>query len=392
MLLLKLALRNLLGAGIRTWLNVVALSFSFVAIVFLQGMYDGMNEQASQASVGALYGGGQYWQARYDPYDPLTLPDAHALVPPALDSLVARGLATPILVRQASIYPGGRFRGVLLKGIAPGQRILTIPSAALAGGGGGGTIPALVGARMARSTGLAPGDPITVQWRDAHGTFDAADVRIAAVMRTTVQEIDVDQIWIPLETLRRLTGMAGEASLLVLRQGAAAPGPVAGWSWKSQDWLLRDIRALKRLKSIDASILYAFLLFLAMLAIFDTQVLSIFRRRREIGTLMALGMTRVRVIGLFTIEGALNGALAAVLAAAYGLPLLTYVAVRGYGMPQGTDSFGLAVGERIYPIYPAALVVGTAALVLLVTTVVSYLPSRRIAKLRPTDALRGRTA
>ncbi len=390
MLLLKLALRNLLGAGLRTWLNVIALSFSFVAIVLLQGMYDGMNEQASQASVGAMYGGGQYWQARYDPYDPLTLPDAHASVPPALDSLVARGLATPILVRQASIYPGGRFRAVLLKGIAPGQRVLTIPSAALAGGGG--TIPALIGARMARSTGLKAGDPITVQWRDAHGTFDAADLKVAAVMRTTVQEIDVDQIWVPLETLRRLTAMPGEASLVVLRQGAAAPGAPAGWSWKDQDWLLRDIHALKRLKSIDAGILYTFLMFLAMLAIFDTQVLSIFRRRREIGTLMALGMTRTRVIGLFTVEGALHGALAAVLAAAYGLPLLTYLAIKGYGMPQGTDSFGLAVGERLYPIYPAALVVGTAVLVLLVTTVVSYLPARRIAKLKPTDALRGRMA
>jgi putative ABC transport system permease protein len=389
-LLLKLALRNLLGAGLRTWLNVIALSFSFVVIVFLQGMYNGMNEQASRATVAALYGGGQYWQARYDPYDPLTLPDAHGPVPPALDSLVARGLATPILARQASIYPGGRFRGILLRGIEPSQRILDIPTTAIAGGGG--TIPAVIGARMAKSTGLKPGDLVTVQWRDVHGTFDAADVRIAEVMHTTVQEIDVDQIWIPLDALRRLTAMPGEATLVVLAPGAAPPGAVAGWSWKDQAWLLRDIRALARLKSIDASIFYAFLLFLAMLAIFDTQVLSIFRRRREIGTLMALGMTRGRVIELFTIEGAFHGVLAAVVAAAYGLPLLAWVARTGYGMPQGTDSFGLAVGERIFPAYSAALVLGTTALVLLVTTIVSWLPSRRIAKLRPTDALRGRAS
>ncbi len=388
MLILKLALRNLLGAGLRTWLNVVALSFSFVVIVFLQGMYDGMNEQATRASVAALYGGGQYWQARYDPYDPLTLPDAHAPVPSALDSLVARGLATPVLVRQATIYPGGRFRGVLLKGIAPEQRILEIPSAALAGGDG--AIPAVIGARMAKSTGLKTGDDVTMQWRDAHGTFDATDVRIAQVMRTTVQEVDVDQLWIPLEALRRLSVMPGEATLVVLRQGASAPGAVAGWSWKDQSWLLRDIRSLVRSKKIGASVMYLVLLFLAMLAIFDTQVLSIFRRRREIGTLMALGMTRTRVIGLFTVEGALHGVLAAAVAAVYGLPLLAWVASRGYGMPQGTDSFGLAVGERIFPVYPLALVAGTIVLVLLVTTVVSFLPTRRIARLKPTDALRGR--
>ena len=388
MLILQLALRNLLGAGLRTWLNVVALSFSFVVIVFLQGMYDGMNRQAMQASVAALYGGGQYWQERYDPYDPLTLPDAHAVVPPALDSLIARGLATPILVRQATIYPGGRFRGVLLKGIAPDQKILEIPTAALTGGGG--AIPALIGARMAKSTGLEPGAFLTVQWRDVHGTFDAADVRIAEVMTTTVQEIDVDQLWVPIEALRRLTAMPGEATMVVLRQGAPAPGAPALWSWKDQAWLLRDLRALVRSKKIGASVLFVVLLFLAMLAIFDTQVLSIFRRRREIGTLMALGMTRTRVIELFTVEGALHGVLAAFVAAIYGLPLLAWAATKGYGFPQSVDRMGLAVGERIFPVYPIALVLGTTALVLLVTTVVSFLPTRRIAKLKPTDALRGR--
>ena len=390
MLILRLALRNLLGAGLRTWLNVIALSFSFVVIVFLQGMYDGMNEQATRASVAALYGGGQYWQARYDPYDPLTLPDAHASVPPALEALVASGLATPILVRQATVYPGGRYRGVLLKGIAPGQRVLEIPSAALAAAGNDGTLPALIGERMAKATGLKAGDDVTAQWRDAHGTFDATDVRIARVMRTTVQEIDVDQLWVPLDALRRLAAMPGEATLVVLRPGAAAPGPVAGWSWKDQSWLLRDLRALVRSKKIGASVMYLVLLFLAMLAIFDTQVLSIFRRRREIGTLMALGMTRTRVIGLFTVEGALHGVLAAVVAAAYGLPLLAWVAARGYGFPQSADRMGLAFGERIFPVYPVALVAGTVVLVLLVTTVVSFLPTRRIAKLKPTDALRGR--
>ncbi len=392
MLLFKLAVRNLLGAGLRTWLNALALSFSFVVIVFLQGIYQGMNEQAMHASVATLYGGGQYWHARYDPYDPITLPDAHGPVPAALDSLVREGAATPILVRQATIYPGGRFRGILLKGIAPEQGVLDIPSAALRGGRG--AIPALVGARMAASTGLRPGDEITVQWRDVHGTFDASDVRIATVMRTTVPEVDNGQIWIPLDDLRRITDMPGEATLVVLRPGATPPaaGAVAGWSWRDQRYLTRDIRALVRSKSAGASILYLCLLFLASLAIFDTQVLSIFRRRREIGTLIALGMTRTRVIGLFTTEGALHGCLAALLAAAYGTPLLLWVAVTGYGMPQGADQFGLAFGERIFPMYPAALIAGTALLVLLVTTVVSYLPTRRIAKLKPTDALRGRMA
>jgi ABC-type lipoprotein release transport system permease subunit len=144
-------------------------------------------------------------------------------------------------------------------------------------------------------------------------------------------------------------------------------------------------------KTVGSSIVYTIFLLLAMLAIFDTQVLSIFHRRREIGTLMALGFTRARVIGLFTLEGMLNSVLAALVAAAYGIPLLTWIARTGWAMPGDMDSYGFAIGERIFPAYGAGLVIGTTALVLLVTTVVSFLPTRRIAKLKPTDALRGRT-
>ena len=59
-------------------------------------------------------------------------------------------------------------------------------------------------------------------------------------------------------------------------------------------------------------------------------------------------------------------------------------------MPAAMDQAGISLGERIYPAYGAALVAGTTALVLVVTTIVSYLPTRRIARLKPTDALRGR--
>ncbi len=145
-----------------------------------------------------------------------------------------------------------------------------------------------------------------------------------------------------------------------------------------------------RMKRVSNSILYVILLSLALLAIFDTQVLAIFRRRKEIGTLIALGMTRGAVIRLFTLEGAMHGILATIVAAAYGIPLLSLQAVRGIGMPEVMDSFGLAIADRIFPVYSAALVVGTTLIVLVAVTIVSFMPARRIARLNPTDAIKGK--
>lgn len=388
MLTLKLAVRNILSAGLRTWLNVIALSFAFVAIIFLQGFYDGLNDQVERATVDALYGGGQYWQKAYDPYDPLSLEDAHAAIPPQLQALIDEKTATPILIRTATIYPQGRFRSILLKGIDPDQRILSIPSSVLRTDEDG--IPGLIGSRMAKSAGLNKGDMVTVQWRDVHGTFDARDVKIVEVFRTTVQDIDNEQIWIPLDRLQQFTRMADQATIVVLKKNAIPLNDVPGWEFKNLGFLLRDLRSLVRMKSVGGSIMYLLLLFLAMLAIFDTQVLSIWHRRKEMGTLMALGMTRTRVIELFTLEGAFHSVLAALVAAFYGIPLLAYAANKGFELPTAADSFGFAIGEKLFPTYSPALVVGTTLLVCFVTTIVSFLPTRKIAHLKPTDALRGK--
>jgi ABC-type antimicrobial peptide transport system permease subunit len=145
-----------------------------------------------------------------------------------------------------------------------------------------------------------------------------------------------------------------------------------------------------RTKMVGGAIVYTILLFLAMITVLDTQVLSIFYRKKEIGTLMALGLTRGSVIRMFTLEGAFNAVLAALIGAVYGIPLFALFVTMGLPMPAVTEQAGFSVGERIYPAYSATLVFGTTALVAVVTTVVSYLPTRKIARMQPTEALRGR--
>lgn len=388
MIIPRLAIRNILGAGLRTWLNVVVLSFSFVAIIWAQGLYIGMGEQATHAMVDAEIAGGQYWHENYDPYDPLTLPDAHGVIPGPLQSMIDNGQATPILILQGSVYPEGRFQPVLLKGIDPRQNILTLPTGFL--DRAGEELPALIGSRMSRSTGLKVGDSVTIRWRDTNGTFDARDIQIQQVMKTSVPTVDQGQIWLPLSVIQQLSGMENEATLVVVAKGTKDFPQISGWVLKDLDFLLQDIKTLVKSKTAGASVLYVVLMALAMLAIFNTQVLSIFRRKKEMGTLLALGFTRPKVIQLFTLEGALHAVLAAIVAAIYGIPLLVTFAKNGWTLPQSVDDYGIAIGEKIFPTYSAGLIVGTTLLVLITTTIVSYLPTRKIAKLKPTEALRGK--
>ncbi len=388
MVIIKLALQNLLGAGLRTWLNVIVLSFAFFAIVSLQGLLEGMNKQTAQAMIDTYYGGGQYWSENYDPYDPLTLDESHQPLPETLKKFISMGEATPLLIIPGTIYPGGRIKPIIINGIDPEQKLIAIPSHFLHGTSD--MIPALIGRRMAESTGLKQGDQVILQWRDVNGTYDAKEVEIVQIMQTSVQTIDIGQLWIPLQLLQEMVGVTDEATLVIMRSGVVNRPSLEGWKFRDIHFLLKDINELVKSKSVGSSIIYLLLLFLAMLAIFDTQVLSIFRRRKEMGTLMALGMTRGEVIRLFTLEGSLHGVLAVILAAAYGIPLLSYFVRVGWKLPTQADSYGFAIGEKLFPAFSAGLIIGTTLLVLMVTTIVSFLPTRKISKLKPTDALRGR--
>jgi putative ABC transport system permease protein len=387
-LLFKLATKNLIGAGLRTWLNVIVLSFSFLIIIWHKGLLDGWDRQAKNETIKWETGGGQYWQKNYDPYDPFSLTEAHSKIPPIFDILVSKGEIASILITQGTIYPRGRIQSILVKGINSNQKLLKIPSSNFINNSD--EIPALIGRNTATDNRIKVGDLITLRWRDAHGTFDAGNIKITEIFDTDVPTIDMGQIWVPIARLQKMMDMPGEATIIVWNKDEQGPVVADGWNFKTNEVLLKSITDLIKMKSVGGIILYIILLSLAMLAIFDTQVLSIFRRQKEIGTYIALGMTRRQVVGLFTIEGSLNSVLAGLLAALYGIPLLAIQASHGMSLPGGSKGFGLAVADKIYPVYSIGLVITTILLILLTTTIVSYLPSRRIAKMKPTEALRGK--
>lgn len=388
MLAIKLAFRNLLGAGLRTWLNVFVLSLSFVLIIYINGMLEGWNYQAKSDMKEWETGSSQYWQRSYDPYDPFTFDESFAPVPESFASQIDSGLVAPVLIRLASIYPEGRVQSVILKGISPQQTVLDLPTKQL--DTDRSAIPAIIGKRMAAKNHLSVGDYVTLQWRDDDGTFDAREVLIVEIFNCNVPSVDAGQLWIPIDLMREMFQLSNVATILISNSSLDAEIPDSEWIFRDFDYLTEEVSKIIQSKSVGTSIFYVILLFLAMLAIFDTQVLSIFRRQKEIGTQIALGMTRGQLVRLFTIEGAMHAVLAAALGALYGIPLFLYSMKTGIPMPEGSDEYGLAITDSIIPVYTGALIAGTIVAVMVAATVVSYIPSRKIAKMKPTDAIRGK--
>jgi len=153
---------------------------------------------------------------------------------------------------------------------------------------------------------------------------------------------------------------------------------------------MRDIDLMEQSSRVESVVIFVILLSIAFLSVFDTQILSIFRRQKEIVTYVALGMTPRTVTALFTIEGTAYSFLAALVSVVWGTPFLAWYAHVGIPMPGGED-YGLAgIGDAMLPVYNLSSILTTVVVVVVFSALISYLPARKIARQNMVLALKGK--
>lgn len=378
----QIAYKNIIGAGLRTWLNVGVLSFVFVIIITFYGLIEGWNKQSEQESISWEYAYGHLLHEDYDPIDPFTIEDSHGELSESHQTNL-----TPVFIRQATVYPQGRFKTILLNGIETDQTTIELPTETL--DNSDYDIPVMIGVRMAEATDLNVGDDVLLRWRDKNGTYDAANITIAHIFNTNVASVDNGQIWVSIERLWEITEFEGEATYYIANK-AYDHQNIEGWRFEDQDELLSEFRELIRIKNYSITFMYMILLIIALIAVFDTQVLSIFRRQKEIGTFISLGMTPMEVLRLFTVEGALYSVFGVLVGCVYGIPFFIFFHNTGFSMPDYALDMGVSVPSTIIPEFGVGLILVTGVVLIVSATVVSLIPAWKIAKMDPVSALRGK--
>lgn len=391
MLLFKTAIKNIIGAGRRTWLNVAVLSFTFVLMILFNGIIDGWINDAVTGSRAWETGDGQFWHPKYDQYDIFSLQDSHGKIPDKFTTYIKDKSLTPILVVQAAVYESGNMQNALLKGVEPSQQILEIPSINLySDEDEDDHIPAIIGERMAGMLHVNAGDYLLIRWRDKNGSFDAREILIVSIFNTTIATVDEGQIWIGIDNLQKMTGMNSEASFLVKSDSCPIEEDVERWIYKDNDFLLKDLYLLVRSSRIESLIIFSILLTLALLAVFDTQMLSIFRRQKEIGTYISLGMTPGQVTRMFTLEGTSYSLLGIIAGFVWGSPILYWFSKTGLKLPESYGEMGLGLHDRMLPLYNPGTIVTSIVILLILSVFISWIPARRISKSNVVEALRGK--
>lgn len=384
-MLFRLALKNLFGSGLRTWLNVISLSIVFVTILIVHGFYTGVFSRIEENMIRCDVAGGQYWSEGYDPQDVLGIDSCYQSYTDFMPEIEA-GTATPILIRSGYLYSDANMQGILIKGIDRHQTLLDVPSDSLAYDPD--LLHAYIGHVMARHTHLKEGDRVMLRFRDKHEANTAMEARIDKIVHFPIQSIDIGQIWVDLESLQVLSDMKDQATIVTVK--APLERRVDHWTYQGMDVMLESLYTWKAQEETGAYVIMALLLGMAVLAIFDTQMLSIFRRKKEIGTLVAVGMRKQRVVWLFTLEGLLYAVFALVIGAIPGIPLLYLLNKNGIQLGNSMEDFGMNIASTIWPEFSWAVIAGAAGSILVLVVLVSYLAAKRISNMNIVRILKGK--
>lgn len=386
-MILKIAWKNFTRQGMAAALNVLVTALALVAVVFNISLYNGFQAQATRNMVRTDVAGGHYRVLGFDILTPTEWEDHTQPVPQALAGLGPVEKAE-VLVQQGQIFPKQRLFPVQLRGVEMNQKLLDLPLAQLESWNGGmdETVPAILGKKMAGKAHLKMGDTVVMKWRDKFGRVDARDIRIVDVVPIINPRIDEGIVWLRLDHLRKLTARPTEISWVAVRE---AHGTIEGLRFESVSQLMEDILNLIEQDRRYAKIFWVVLIFLAGIGVFNTQILNVFRRQKEIGTLMALGMTPRQIIRLFTLEGSLAAFFSVFAALILGYWIFSWFQSVGLDISHLSES-SMPVSERILLEIRFQEVVMTAVVVVSIMILVSWAPVRKISRLDPTLALRGK--
>jgi putative ABC transport system permease protein len=404
MLLARLASRNLRRNKRRTVLTLSAVVAGVGFLVLGESFIGGLKENIIVAAEDAFVGHVTARPHGY-PADGLQQPlDDLLVLTPAMRTFLDR--TTVAWTTRTLFSPlastGREAIRVRAIGYEPGRDALVFPRT---GWEVQGTLPdpakdeVAVSRGLARLLAVAPGDTLILQVRTHPGAINALEVRVSARVTTHNAALDGPVVFLPAPLAAKLVAATDPTHVALrlrsrelaaayvpgLRQVLGAQADVVTWDDESREMVrLQDIRR----RALEGVVFI--LLLLAGFGMANTVLIAAHERVREIGTLRSMGMTEAGVLGLFLLEGGVQGVVGSVLGLAWGGGLSAWWMAHPIDFTSYADrvSGGLSFSVLVYTHLEPATLVWALVFGVGVSIVSSIYPARVASRMAPADAVR----
>jgi len=407
--LARIAVRNVLRNKRRTAITLAALVVGVGVMVSVRGLLNGLQasmiETVTKGQVGAL----QVHRKGYLknvlsspldldlPADPAflkkieTIPHVTAVAPRIMFGGMVNLDDETIFVQLLAVDPVREFTAL------PKRREVLSPGAqAFATGASDEAIVVTdeLGKGLLGAKRKDFGGPTAVLAPDRDGALKAENARVVGTM-TLTSPGEKKVALVHLGLAQRLLGFDGRATELAIAvddlahaEGVAALLRAAlGPDYEVHHWdeVALFFKDIIRRENIVLQLIASVFMILMLIGVANTMLMSVIERTREIGTMMAVGVRRARIVVLFLFEAATIGLLGGVAGGAVGIAVVAWLA-------RSPLRVTLPASPAPFVVTPY-MTAGYVGVVILIASggalLFAVYPAWRASRLRPVQALAG---
>ncbi len=394
--------RNVIRQRRRTLFNLTAIAFGLAALTLAGGFTEWIFWATREAVIESGFGHIQVVRRGFfdsglaDPFRFLLREDAQELQiveqAPGLKRVAPKLSFTGLISHVDSTIP---FTG---EGVDPdAERNFGTVSIITEGTGLSEKKPngIILGRGLASSLGVKVGDGVVLLATTRAGGLNGADARVLGLFFTASKAYDDSALRAPLAFAQRLVGVSGVHRWVVVLRDTAETDRAVGvlrtklagsdlevvpW-YDAADFYKKTVALLSQ----QLMVINLIVAIIIVLTISNSLTMSVMERTGEIGTCLAVGVTRTKTMRRFIAEGMAIGLLGGLLGVATGIGLAIGISAKGIPMPPppgGSEGYV----ARIIVTWRVAL--EALALGVVTTLLASLFPAWKASRLTIVDALR----
>ncbi len=399
--ILKISWRNIWRHKARSFVLIAAIALGLWAGVFASAFVMGMMKQKIDDVIKTELSHFQIHAPHFmdDLRPKYFIADAEAIQKTIENDERVQGVSGRI-VTMVMMGTASQSGFIKLTGIVPGEesRVTEVSGMMVEGKylDGSQKKPVIISQKLAEKFKVGLRSKVVLTFLNVSNEITSGAFRVAGIYKTGNPRYDEDNIFVLRNDIQSLLGIEkGVHEIAVLLKGYDITDSLAVKyqkiypSLEVKSWM--DISSGMRfmLEAFDTYlyIIVGIILVALLFSIINTMLMAVLERVKEIGVLVAIGMTKQKVFLMIILETTFIS----IIGGSTGL-LLSWAFIAYFGV-HGIDLSGAAYGELgfgtvIYPVLAAKNYASVTIMVFTMALVAALFPARRALKLVPAEAIR----
>ena len=401
----KLAWRNIWRNKRRTLITIASIFFAMFFALIMRSMQDGSYDHWTESVVESFTGFIQVHQDGY--WDEQTINNTfthHDSIMSTIRDIENVQAVIPRLESFALASSGDQTKGILVVGVNPEkEEQLTNPENNLISGEylGTGSNGVLVSSRLAGVFKLDLQDTLTLISQGYHGVSAAGLFPVTGIIKIPNPELDRRIVYMALNCAQEFYGAYNQLSAYAInlhdsdkleKTTTAIRDRIGDNHYEVMDWKEMNPEMVQAIQSDQASgfIMLGLLYLIIGFGVFGTVLMMTNERKREFGVMVALGMQKIKLSLIVTLEMFLLGLVGIITGVIGSIPVVIYFK---YHPIQLTGQAAEAIEEYgLEPIMPFnlefSIYLAQTGVVILIFFLAIIYPVYSITRLNESRALR----